>query len=228
MERKNIFKLLEKKIRDINLSHPARVAIDGVDGSGKTVFADDLADHLKRTKRQIIRASIDKFHNAKQVRYQKGEYSPEGYYFGSFDNRALIDNLLEPLGSNGPMEYRKGIFDYMSDKESDSSPEKAQKDSILIFDGIFLFRPELFSFWDLKIFLDVPFEITLERVRKRTKDKKYLGTDSNITDKYEKRYIPGQKLYFKNANPKEKADIAINNSDFDDPVVERMPSQELA
>jgi uridine kinase len=39
-----------------------RVAIDGVDGAGKTHFADELATELDRRGIPVIRASVDGFH----------------------------------------------------------------------------------------------------------------------------------------------------------------------
>ncbi len=48
--------------------------------------------------RPVIRASLDGFHNPSVVRYERGRLSPEGYYLDSFNYRALLDNLLLPLG----------------------------------------------------------------------------------------------------------------------------------
>ncbi len=219
MEKTKIFELLKEKIQTIKCSHPIRIGIDGVDAAGKTIFADDFAKFLQKTGKQIIRASIDGFHNPKEIRYQKGQDSPEGYYFDSFNNQAIIDLLLKPIGPNGSLKFRKSIFNYMNNSEVESPIDVAQEDAILIFDGIFLFRPDLVEYWDLKIFLDVQFDITIQRTLKRIKDKKYLGSEQDILSKYKKRYIPGQKIYITNVNPKEKADIVIENIDFNNPIL---------
>ena len=47
------------KICAIFTGNVIRVAIDGVDGAGKTTFADELADIIEN--RPIIRASVDSF-----------------------------------------------------------------------------------------------------------------------------------------------------------------------
>ena len=70
----------------------------------------------------------------------------------------------------------------------------------------------------MRIFLDVPFETTIERVKQRVKDQEYLGS-GNIVKKYKTRYIPGQKIYFKKAEPKKKADIIIDNTDYTNPLI---------
>ena len=57
-----------------------RVAIDGVDGAGKTTFADELADVLDDLGRPVIRASVDGFHNPRTIRYARGRQSPVGFF----------------------------------------------------------------------------------------------------------------------------------------------------
>ena len=111
-----LFELLEERIREINLDHPIRIGIDGVDGSGKTFFADAFAQYLQRLNRSIIRSTIDTFHNPKKIRYQQGENSPKGYYEDSFNIDGLIENLLYPLGPNIKLLYliTKQILKLMS------------------------------------------------------------------------------------------------------------------
>jgi uridine kinase len=89
MNRKQLINTLVTDITDISISHPVRVAIDGVDGAGKTRLADELAGKLLKYGRQVIRASIDGFHNPTQKRVARGALSPEGYDLDSFDYRGL-------------------------------------------------------------------------------------------------------------------------------------------
>ena len=48
------------------------MAIDGVDGSGKTSFADDLADLVRESGTKVIRISFDNFLNPREVRHARG------------------------------------------------------------------------------------------------------------------------------------------------------------
>jgi hypothetical protein len=83
-----------------------RVGIDGVDGSGKTVFADELADVLKIRGRGVVQISVDDFHNVSAVRYRRGRSSPEGFWLDSFNYERLRADVLEPLGPGGSRRYR--------------------------------------------------------------------------------------------------------------------------
>lgn len=57
---------------NLNLNHPIRVAVSGITASGKTTLANELALELRSKNREVIRTSIDNFHNPRAVRYRKG------------------------------------------------------------------------------------------------------------------------------------------------------------
>jgi uridine kinase len=82
-------------------------------------------------------------------------------------------------------------------------------------DGIFLLRPELRQHWDLSIFLHADFEQTLPRGAVR--DAGLFGSQAAAEERYQKRYIPGQKLYLREARPLDKADIVIDNNTIHKP-----------
>ena len=54
------------------------IAVDGIDGAGKTVFADGLADVFAEDGASVFRASVDGFHRPRAERYARGRDSPEG------------------------------------------------------------------------------------------------------------------------------------------------------
>ena len=95
--RRRILAYVADAILRLPKTHVARVAIDGVDGAGKSVFADELAAVLARASRPIIRASVDSFHNPRALRYRQGRASPQGYFYDSYDYARLAALLLDPL-----------------------------------------------------------------------------------------------------------------------------------
>ena len=183
-----------------------RVGIDGVDGSGKTTFADELADVLRGLGRDVVRVSVDDFHNVRAVRYRRGRSSPEGFWLDAFDYDRLRTDVLEPLGPGGSRRYRPAAHDLASDQVLDLPPELAPPGAVLIVDGLFLHRDELADAWDLSIFLDVPFDVTTQRMAERD------GPSSNVS-----RYVEAQQLYFKTCNPQQQATILIDNTSLPTP-----------
>ena len=54
---------------------PLRVAVDGITAAGKTTFADQLSVALAAVGVQVIRVSMDGFHNPRSVRYRQGRFA---------------------------------------------------------------------------------------------------------------------------------------------------------
>ena len=211
MTRQWLLKQLAESIVSVPCPHPLRVAIDGIDAAGKTMLADEMAPFLEEYGRCVIRASIDGFHRPRQERYRQGADSPRGYYEDSFDYTALKEVLLFPLGPGGSRYYHRAVFDVRSDILISSAEEYAPAEAILLFDGIFLLRPELVALWDYRIFVNVDIEVALQRAMQR--DLLLFGSSEAVVARYRQRYIPGQQLYFQIAHPLETASVIIENDD---------------
>jgi uridine kinase len=201
---------LVNRLVQISQQHPLRVAIDGVDAAGKTTLADELVWPLQAQGKHVIRASIDGFHNPSAVRYRRGPDSAEGYYRDSFNYQALIDCLLKPLGPGGSLCYQTRVFDYRTDQKIESVAHVANPNSVLLFDGVFLLRPELVDYWDFSVFMSVSFSTSLARAQER--DLRLFGTREEVTRRYQERYIPGQELYLDECRPVELADLVVDNN----------------
>jgi uridine kinase len=199
----------------IQQPHPIRVGIDGIDASGKTLLADHLARSIENDSRPVIRASIDGFHKPRVERYKRGEDSPEGYYEDSFDYAALREKLLISLGPGGDRHYRVAAFDVSIDKPVLLHEEVAAENAILVFDGVFLLRPEIANLWDYHIYVDVDFEEGLRRAMLR--DLPLFGSPESTKARYLKRYYPGQRLYLEEIQPKQRANVILENTDFHHP-----------
>ncbi len=210
MTRQGCLDQLADLIVSIKQLHPVRVAIDGIDTAGKTTLADELVAPLEAYGRPVIRASIDGFHRPRAERYRRGPDSPEGYYEDSFDYRALQEALLFPLGPDGNRNYCRAIFDVHTDSSILTRSEEAPTNAILLFDGVFLLRPELCNIWDFCIFVHIDFEVALRRAMLR--DESLFGSPEATRARYLQRYFPGQRLYLQTVHPQELADAVVENN----------------
>lgn len=192
-----------------------RVGIDGIDGAGKTMFADELADVVRERGRSVIRASVDGFHNPRDVRYRKGRYSAEGYYRDSFDYDRLREVLLDPLSPDGSRRYVAAVHDVATDQPIEMEERIATAGSVLVCDGIFLHRRELAGYWDCSVFLDVEREVANERMAQRD------GTSAESADGQNPRYVEGQRIYLETCQPSRVATIVIDNNVLDRPRIIR-------
>jgi uridine kinase len=202
--------LLAAPVAKLHPTRIVRIAIDGVDGAGKTTLADALAPLVCGQGRPTIRASVDDFHHPRAVRYARGRYSPEGYYLDSYDYDAFRQLLLDPLSSGGSGQYIARRFDLENDKPFEWPSRQAEPTAALIVDGIFLQRPELRPYWDLAIFLKVDFDVSISRGAQRGPARDSPDPAAPLNQ----RYVGGQKMYLHECGPEQAADIVIDYNDL--------------
>lgn len=190
-----------------------RMAVDGVDGSGKTVFADELAQVLRERGHQVVRASVDDFHQVRALRYARGRSSPEGFWLDSYDYDRFRTELLEPFGRGPGHSFRRAVHDVETDELVDAPPEDVPAGAILLVDGIFLHRDEIVRHWDFSVFLSVDFEVSVARMAVRD------GGAPDVDDERNRRYVGGQRLYLRSCDPAARADLVVDNNDLAAPVL---------
>ena len=217
MKRSELLELLTANILSLEHERPLLVAVDGYDAAGKSMLAKELSEKLRGLGLNIIEASTDGFHNSRSTRYKRGKESPDGYYYDSFNYHMLKELLLDPL-KTGDLRYKTRQFDYITDKILATEYSEAASDSILVFDGVFALRPELLDYWDYSIYLYVDEQTSLKRGIERNP-----GEEETTEHRYNVRYLPGQLIYHKEADPKRHASIVVDNNDPENPTILRKP-----
>ncbi|BCL12501.1 cytidylate kinase family protein [Micromonospora sagamiensis] len=208
---------LAEAVGSVTVTHPTRVAIDGPPAAGKTTLADELATVLREQGRDVIRATIDDFLFPRAQRYPRGEYSAEGCYFDAHDHDALNRVLLDPLGPDGERRFQHAVYDHAADTALSPPVTTAPADAVLVFDGVFLMRPELIDRWDLRIFVSTALEKTVDRavIRERR-----ASSRADVERRWRERYIPAQQLYFATVRPTHHVDIIVHNDEPQQPAWE--------
>ena len=205
-------------IQTVTVTHPLRVAVDGPPAAGKTTLADELGVVLRAQGRYVIRASIESFLLPRAQRYRRGELSAQACYHDSFDFDALHRVLLDPLGPGGDRSFLRAVYDRQTDSAVSEPITAAPVDAVLIFEGVFLMRPELIDRWDLRIFVSAAFEETVAQARIR--DEALYGTPVDVERRFRSRYLPSQQFYFDTVRPTDHADILVCNDEPQRPAWE--------
>ncbi|GAA1670180.1 uridine kinase [Microbacterium lacus] len=210
-----LLRSLRDEVRQHNRGGRVIIAVDGIDGAGKTVFADSFADVFAEDGSAVFRASIDDFHRPRAERYARGRQSPEGFYRDSYDlttfRRVLIDPFREGGQTGASTGFQLAAFDVVRDQPVESAWTTAPRDAVLIVDGIFLHRPELRNLWNWSVWLDVPIDVAAQRLALRD------GSDPSPSAPSNARYRQGQELYLKEANPRAAASAIVDNTDLAHP-----------
>ncbi|WP_377641672.1 uridine kinase [Oryzobacter terrae] len=192
----------------------AVVALDGVDGAGKTVLGRELAT-LLAPRREVHRVGVDAFHRPRTERYARGR-TAEGFYRDSYDHRAIRDRLVRAFRAGLPWVH--AVHDVELEVTIDPSPEPpAGDDALLLVDGVFLHRPELADLWDASVWVEVPFAVSVSRGNARFGA---VGPEEGDPESATNaRYVGGQRLYLEEVAPSRRATWVLDNADLHRPVL---------
>lgn len=192
---------------------PVLIGIDGVDGAGKTSFADELRDRLSPLA-HVDRVSVDGFHNTRDDRYRRGRQSAEGFWLDSYDYETFLGSVIEPIRA-GAGTFLPAAHDVDTDAVLTGPRLPVVRGSFVVVDGIFLHRSELQGQFDWTLFLDVPFAVSVARMSRRD------GSSSDPDAEENARYVGGQRIYLTQCSPADRADVHIDYGDLGRPIIVR-------
>ena len=185
------------------------VGLSGIDASGKGWLAEQLLARLALECPETIKINVDGWLNLPGKRF--GPIAP-GLHF--YENALRLEefycNLVLPLREQGSIyletefteetatSYRKHIYDVKSA-------------SIILVEGIFLFKSSYRELFDLAIWVDCSFFTALGRALKRRQENL---AEPQVIAAYETIYFPAQRIHFERDDPRRGADLIFNNDPF--------------
>lgn len=193
---------------------PLVVGINGVDTSGKTTFTKELERYISKVGFKTQTILMDDFHNPSKIRNM--ERNPvTSYLNNAFDLIKIEKELMKPIILDGILDKELTLLDVEEDKFVKKKRYVIDKDTIVLFEGVLLYREPLNQYFDFRLFIDISFEEVLIRAKKR--DGVLFGDE--VIERYKKKYIPIQKLYIESCDPKNKSDVIISNEDYMNPQI---------
>jgi uridine kinase len=168
------------------------------DGAGKTYFADELAEALTPSGREVIRVAADDFLNPRSIRYRRGCDSPTGFSSTRTTTRrsAASSWIHCNRAARGASVAAPSIT--RADAAVDADDQQSAADAMRVLDGVLLHRDELHELWDHSVFLNVDFSVSIRRCAQR--DPASLSPDVDAPSNG--RYVEGQRLHlFRAAAP---------------------------
>lgn len=183
------------------------VGINGVDTSGKTIFSNQFAKMLRSIGKPVVVVHLDDFHNPRALR-AIGYNEIDAYIKNAFDLSTLLSEILCPIRQYGTVHKELTLLDLDSDSFVLKRKYDITEQTIVLLEGVLLYRQPIEDFIDFKIFLDIEFEEVIRRATVRDVPK--YGIE--FLEKYRKKYIPIQQWYLRFCDPKGKSDIVVDNS----------------
>lgn len=207
MDLNYIFELIENNITSQEHESAYVIGINGVDTSGKTKFAAGLNSYLIDRGYKTALIHMDDFHNQLSVR-SKGSNEIDSYINNAFNLGLIEKELLNQIKNGLLIDKELLLLDLDSDKFTNKKHYKIDNDTVVILEGVLLYREPIERYIDYKVFLDISFEEVLKRAKLR--DVPRYGVE--FLERYKNKYIPIQQKYIDTYMPKQKSNIIIDNS----------------
>ena len=182
-----------EKYRSINQSFV--IGINGIDCSGKTTFAKLVSKYFTHYKIENVCLDIDNFNNPA---IESETY--KAFVSGSWDEEDLN-------------KYYELIINFSDATRAVSESKK--KYSLVILDGIFIYKPQLVDIFDLKIYLDIDISLGRKRFAKRRSIKR----DKRPFDIYDEIWMLSHLRYESEVHPKRISDLVIDYNAESQPVL---------
>jgi uridine kinase len=194
------------------------VAIDGVDCSGKSQLSSELAEILVGHSKTVV-IHEDDFLHPRPIREKQGKWSYKGFYEDFFDFNKMYTEIIGPLysGDEIDFEFSPILIRNEQDVIGEKRRYKINNQDIVIVEGLFLLRPELMRLFDFVIRLNIPNQEVIKRALSR--DVGVFGNAEYVLRGYNLQSLPAQDYYIKLCQPNKKADIVIENSDINNPII---------
>lgn len=195
------------------------LAVDGIDGSGKSTFARRLLADLDAHGHRGTIVSVDDFR--RPVDWNALDRPEVDVYYDAYYDLALAERCLRAFLAGEP-HVTIPRYDLLRE-QLDGMQQLAFADAaIVIVEGVFPLRiPAVQA--GVHVFLDA--SPTEARQRIIARDMQKRRTREETERRIERRYFPAQQRYHAAFAPRERADVIIDN---EQPAAPRATKRELA
>lgn len=175
------------------------VAVEGIDGSGKSLFAAALSDACRADGVPATVLHIDDFRRELDFTGLDGDAEAARYYESYFDLAAL-------------------------DRELASLAAPAAGVGVTIVEGVFTLRVPAVAAGAPLVMLTVSADEARRRILRR--DRAKGRSDEEINRRIARRYFPARDRYYAELDPEGRADAIVDNEDWRRPrLVRRAPGR---
>ncbi|MEZ5429380.1 MAG: hypothetical protein R2747_24235 [Pyrinomonadaceae bacterium] len=203
---KTIVREIEEKLKETRSERAMLVGVSGIDGSGKGFITARLMEDLKRKGVNAVGINIDGWLNLPHIRFDPADPA-RNFYRNAIRFGEMFEKLIRPLKQNRSIRLIADFAEETADRFRRHEYFYRDADVILL-EGIYLFKKDFLSIFDLKVWVECSFETALERAVARAQE----GLPPEETVKaYRSIYFPAQEIHFARDNPRSAADLIFNN-----------------
>ena len=198
-------KILERRAAVPN-TRSLLVGVSGIDGCGKGYLARQLEAHLALHGVISAIVNVDGWLNLPEKRFDQ-RAPAENFYENAIRFDEFFTKLVIPLRDRRSVHL---VADFV--EETASRYRKHTYDvkdvSVVLVEGIFLFKPQYRKHFDLTIWIDCSFPAALARAIDRAQE----GLSAaNTIAAYDTIYFPAQRIHLAQDKPRDNADLIFEN-----------------
>jgi uridine kinase len=199
---KSVIEARERAARD----RACFVGVSGIDASGKGHVAARLATELEAAGYRVALINVDGWLNLPHIRFADADPG-EHFYRHALRLDEMFERLVLPLNRDRSIDL---TMDFTEETATEFRPHKYlfEDVEIILLEGIFIFKRNFSSYFDLKIWIECGFDTALERAIARGQEN--LPSDATIAA-YESIYFPAQRIHFEIDDPSSAADVIFPN-----------------
>ena len=186
---------------------PTAIGVTGRSGSGKTLFARDLARILESRGRSAVVVALDDFLRADAPARRTGggeALEPHEHLTLAFDLDRLLEEVLEPHARGAAVSIDRDLPD--GRRVSIEVPAG----SILILEGLFLLHPRLRPQLKRVLHLEVASDLCLRRIAARELP---LGGVEEL-ERARRVFLPAQERFEEAYPPATRADLVLDGENL--------------
>lgn len=182
------------------------VGISGIDGCGKGYVAAQLQARLALQGVTPAILNVDGWLNLPEKRFDN-DAPAENFYENAIRFEQFFQQLVVPLRDRRSVYL---VADFTEETASDYRKHTYyyRDVSVVLVEGIFLFKREYKTHFDLTIWIDCSFPTALARAIDRAQEG--LSAARTIAA-YETIYFPAQRIHMAQDDPRESADLILEN-----------------
>ena len=189
------------------LGRGVSVGISGVDCAGKSTLAEAVSARLSDRGVPVVLLPGDELTRPSRDRHAEADEGL-GYYRDSFDYRAVFEEVLPAVRRSFAGPLALPVTDWERDAWAERVVELPPSAAVVV-EGCFLFAGGRASEFDLSVWLDLPLEEVVPRALRRPRDLERMGGPDGVRERYESRYVPGQRLHLERDRPAEQATVVL-------------------
>ncbi len=201
------------KILALRASVPQRrsllVGISGIDGSGKGFVTLQIEARLAQHSIAAANINVDGWLNLPDKRFNHSEPAKQ-FYENAIRFDEFFDQLVLPLRNQRSVNLVADFADETA-KTYRLHTHSFRNVDVVLVEGIFLFKRDYRNLFDLAVWVDCSSWTALARALERRQE----GLPPAATIRaYETIYFPAQRIHFDLDNPRDSADLILNNDPY--------------